>query len=538
MSDKQQRWLLAGLVLGILLEGLDSMIVGTAMPRIISDLNGLALYSWVFTAYMLTSTVATPIYGKLSDLYGRKPIFGTGMGLFLVASVLAGQAQSMEWLVIWRGVQGLGAGALLPVAISIIGESFSGAQRAKIQGAISTVYGLTSLIGPTLGGWITDGPGWRWAFYISVPVGLVALAILFSLKLPRPAAEPGTIKIDYLGAATLTLFTTTLLLGFVFGSDQTLGWTSLQSLLLFGLALAGLIGFGLVEARAADPIIPLAFFKNPVFVAASLGVFLVGAAMQSAANFLSLYIQGVRGESATNSGTAFTPMMLALIFGGVAGGIIISKTGKYKLLALCSLSIMGLGIGQLVLLDRHSGTLQTLAAMITLGLGTGGTFPVFIIALQNAVEIRFLGIASSLNTFFRQIGATIAVSVMGSILTSQLASQVPQQLKANLPGPAYDALQASGFRPEVQILTSSQGLTGLRQTLGDETFFNEVVTGLREALANSLHLIFIAAFVLAIGALLVGFFLKEIPLRHKNNESGTLATPMQQSNGEKEAMAS
>lgn len=538
MSDKQQRWLLVGLVLGVLLEGLDSMIVGTAMPRIISELNGLALYSWVFTAYMLSSTVATPIYGKLSDLYGRKPIFGTGMGLFLVASVLAGQAHSMEWLVIWRGVQGLGAGALLPVAISIIGESFSGSQRAKIQGAISSVYGLTSLVGPTLGGWITDGPGWRWAFYISVPVGLVALAILFSLKLPRPAADPGTIKIDYLGAATLALFTTSLLLGFVFGSDQNLGWTSFQSLLMFGLAAGGLISFGLVEAHAADPIIPLAFFRNPVFVVASLGVFLCGATMQSTANFLSLYIQGVKGESATNSGTAFTPMMLALIFGGVLGGVIISKTGRYKLFALSSLFIMVLGMGQLVWLNVHSSTLQTLAAMITLGLGIGGTFPVFIIALQNAFEARFLGIASSLNTFFRQIGGTIAVSVMGSILTAQLASQVPQQLQAHLTDPAYEALQAGGFRPDVQILTSSQGLSGLRQALGNDTLFNEIVSGLREALANSLHLIFMAAFGLAILALLVGFFLKEIPIRNQNNENDKLASPREPIGGESEALAS
>jgi len=513
----QKNFLLVGLLLGILLEGMDGLVLSTAMPRILADLDGLKLISWVFTSYMLTSVLSTPIYGKLSDLYGRKQFYIGGMALFMVASMLAGQAHSIEWLIFWRGVQGLGAGAMMPVAMSIAAEAFPGAERGKIQGILSGGFGISSLLGPTLGGWLTDGPGWRWAFYINVPLGLIVIAILLAVKLPVSAArqESGKIRIDYLGAATLMVFTTSLLLGFVFGGDETIGWVSTQTITMFGLALVSLVAFLLIERQAADPIIPLDFFKNPVFVVASLNGFFVGAAMFGSINYIALFIQGVQGDSATKSGTVITPMMLALVVGTVVAGQAITRFGKYRWLAVGFMLIMTLGVLQLVLLNVGSGSLEVLIAMITLGFGVGGSFPIFIIALQNAFEPRFLGTLNSLNGFFRQIGGTIGLSIQGSLLTAQLVAQVPERLKANLPGPAYDALNASGFKPSIQMLTSSEGLTGLQRAFNNDTIFNGVITSLRESLADSLHLLFIGSLLTAGLALLVSFFLKEVPLRWK-----------------------
>ncbi|HEX2911877.1 MAG TPA: MDR family MFS transporter [Chloroflexia bacterium] len=514
MSNNQKKLLLLGLFLGVVLEGLDGMILSTAMPRIISDLDGLKVISWVFTAYMLTSTLSTPIYGKLSDLYGRKQFYIGGMALFVIASMLAGQAHSIEWLIFWRGVQGLGAGAMMPIAASIASDVFTGPDRGKIQGIISGGFGISSVLGPTLGGWITDGPGWRWAFYINAPLGAAVIILLLSVSIPamnKPA--PGSIKVDYLGAATLMLFTTSLLLGFVFGGDETIGWSNLQTLSMFGLALVSLLGFILAESRASDPIVPLSFFRNPIFVVINVAGFFVGAAMFGAVNYISYFIQGVQGESATSSGTTVTPMMIALVIGTVVGGQLMTKLGKYRVLSLAFMAVMTVGVAQLVLLDVHSGKLEVLLAMITLGFGVGGSFPIFIIALQNAFDQRFLGTITSLSGFFRQIGATVSTSILGSVLTSQLAAQVPERLKANLPGPALDAMQAKGPLPGVQILTSSEGLGSLRQGIGNDAIYNGLVTGLREALTNSLHLVFIGSLGIAVVALVVCFFVKEIPLK-------------------------
>ncbi|NWJ97006.1 MAG: MFS transporter [Chloroflexi bacterium] len=515
MSQFHKRLLLVGLMLGILLEGLDGMILSTAMPRILADLDGLKVISWVFTSYMLTSVLSTPIYGKLSDLYGRKQFYIGGMVLFMVSSMLAGQAQSIEWLIFWRGAQGLGAGAMMPVAMTIAAEAFSGADRGKIQGILSGGFGISSVLGPTLGGWITDGPGWRWAFYINVPLGLITLAILLMVKIPAAEhqPQPHEIKIDYLGSAALMLFTTSLLLGFVFGGDATIGWTNFQTLAMFAITILSLIGFIVAERRAADPIIPLSFFKNPVFVVTNLSGFLIGAAMFGAITYISLFIQGVQGETATHSGTTITPMMLALVAGTVVGGQAVSRWGKYRLLAIGFMIIMFLGVLQLVFLDLHSGTLEVMVAMITMGFGIGGNFPVLIIALQNAFEPRFLGTLNSLSGFFRQIGGTVGISIQGSILTADLATQVSNRMKVNLPGPAYDAMTAQGFSPNIQILTSSEGLTALKAGIGNEFLYNGIVTSLREALTNSLHLLFIGSLAISVLALLSTFFLKELPLK-------------------------
>lgn len=515
MSKTQKNLLLVSLMLGILLEGLDGMILSTAMPRIIADLNGLKLISWVFTSYMLTSVLTTPIYGKLSDLYGRKQFYIGGMAIFVIASMVAGQAQSIEWLIFWRGVQGIGAGAMMPVAMTIAAEVFAGPERSKIQGIMSGGFGISSVVGPTLGGWITDGPGWRWAFYINLPLGVIVIGILLALRLPVSDARQAKkeIHIDYFGAASLMLCTTSLLLGFVFGSDETMGWTNWETLLAFGLSVVGLVAFIFAESRAKDPIISLDFFKNPVFVVANLAGFLSGVAMFGAINYIALFVQGVQGESATNSSTVITPMMIALVIGTIVAGQLIARTGKYRLAAIVFMLIMAVGVGQLVLLDIRSGTWQVLGAMVTLGFGLGGTFPTFIVAIQNAFDRRHLGTVNSLAGFFRQIGGTVGISIMGSYLATQLATEVPQRLQANLPAPVVEAFSKQGGIPSVQILTSSNGLEMLKKGVNNDQIFNGIVLSLREALTDSLHLVFIGSLIVAALGLAVTVFLKELPLQ-------------------------
>lgn len=516
MSKTHQRLLLVGLMLGVLLEGLDSTILSTAMPRIVSDLNGLTLISWVFTAYMLTSVIVTPIYGKLSDLYGRKPFYLGGMALFVVASMVAGQAQSIEWLIFWRGVQGAGAGAMMPIAHSIIGDVFSGPANGKAQAAVGAGFALSSLIGPLLGGWLTDGPGWRWAFYINAPLGLLVIGLLLAIKLPATTGNrvgKSRVQIDYLGSATLMLTTLALLLGFVFGGDATLGWLHPQTLAMFGLALAGVIGFSFIEKHAADPILPLHFLKNPVFVVLSLVGFLSGAMMYIALNYTALFVQGVQGNSATSSGTAITPLMLAMVVGMFFGGHALGHLGKYRGLSIFLIGLMALGMLQMALLNAGSGSFQMIVAMATVGFGFGGSFPVLVVALQNAFPTRYMGTVNSLNDFNRLMGGAVGTSILGSVLAASLSGQVSAVLTGKLSGPALSALTNSGVKLDAQILTSGEGLTRLRQSLGNEQLYNQVIAALREALANSLNTVFIGGLVIALIALVAVFFLKEIPLR-------------------------
>lgn len=518
MSKGQQRLLLGGLMLGVLLEGLDGTILSTAMPRIVSDLKGLSMISWVFTAYMLTSVVVTPIYGKLSDLYGRKLFYVGGMALFVAASMVAGQAQSIEWLIFWRGVQGLGAGAMMPIAHSIISDVFNGPANGRAQGAIGAGFALSSVIGPFLGGWLTDGPGWRWTFYINAPLGLVVIGLMLVIKLPATSGShgrEGRIKVDYWGAISLMLTTLAGLLGFVFGGDATLGWGHPQTLIMFGLAIAGLVSFAFVEKKAADPILPLHFLKNPVFVVLSMVGFLSGAILYVTLNYTALFVQGVQGNSATSSGAAITPLMLAMVVGTFAGGHALGHLGKYRVLAIFFVALMALGMFQMTLLTQASSSWQVIIAMATVGFGFGGSFPVFIIALQNAFPTRFMGTLNSLNDFYRLIGGAVGTSILGSVLAASLTSQVPSKLAAHLPAQTLANLESTGFKPDAQILTSSEGLATLQNSLGNEQLYNQVVSGLKEALANSLNLIFIGGFIAALVALIAVFFLKEIPLRWK-----------------------
>src|SRR5258708_4929112 len=382
-----------GVLMVMLLASLDQTIVSTAMPRIIADLQGFDRYTWVSTAYLLTSTVMVPIYGKLSDLLGRKPIFLFGVVVFLAGSALSGTAQSMNQLILFRAFQGIGAGALIPIAITIVGDLFTPRERGKWQGLTGGVFGLSAIIGPTLGGWITQNTTWRWIFYVNLPIGIAALLVL------------GTVP---------------LLLGFTFAGSQY-DWLSPQIIGLFAGAVVALTAFVFYEARlerrGGQPIIEPGLFKNSVFSVSTVVTMIFGMGLFGSIFFIPLFVQGVIGGSATNSGLILTPLLLTSVVGSIVSGQLVSRLGKYKWIAILGMLVSVAGTLLLVRLDVNATNNDVLLAMLVLGLGLGFGMALYTLIVQNALPTK-IGQATAALTFFRQIGGTIALAAMGSVMTA------------------------------------------------------------------------------------------------------------------------
>jgi EmrB/QacA subfamily drug resistance transporter len=410
--------LVGALMLGTFLAALDSTVVGTAMPTIVGKLGGVSLFSWVIAAYLLTSTTTVPVYGKLSDLYGRKPVLLVGIGLFLFGSVLCGLSQSMVQLIVFRAVQGLGAGAVLPITITIVGDLFTIEQRARLQGAFSSVWGVSSIAGPALGALITESVGWRWVFYINLPVGLLC-ALLIATMLNENVVRRRH-EIDYIGAATLTGGLTALLLGLLQGGEAW-AWLSGQSLSIFALALLLLAWFVRQETRAAEPILPLSLFRNRIIAVASIAGMLSGGVMFGVTSFVPLFAQGVRGGTARDAGLVLIPMSLGWTVGSVITGRVIVRRGYRPAILVGGCCLL---VGGVLLLavtrDSHLALLLTLLTLI--GLGMGFSNSAFIISLQNAVSWSQRGVATATNQFSRTIGGSVGVAVMGAVLNSRWRS--------------------------------------------------------------------------------------------------------------------
>jgi EmrB/QacA subfamily drug resistance transporter len=517
MSKKQSTLLLLGLLLGVLLEALDGTIVSTAMPKIVSDLDGVSLLSWVFSAYILTSTVSTPIYGKLSDMYGRMPFYLGGMSIFMLGSIACGAAQDMTQLIIFRGVQGLGAGAMMPLAIALAQTVFGPTERGKIQAAISGAFGISSVIGPTLGGLIVDNLSWRWVFYFSVPFGILSIVLLY-FNLPeagrRSFETSGKKSIDYRGALALIVGSAALMLGFQWGGDSTLGWTNWQTLLTFGIAILCLAGFILAEQRALDPIVPLKTFSNRTFTVGVLSSFLVGGAMMAIFSYLPLFMQGVLQVSATNSGTIITPAMLAMVVGvGVTGSTVGRKIQRYKWMAVAAGVIMLVAAALMMTLDMNSAQWTVIIYMILFGFGLGITYPLYSIIVSTSMERRFLGVSLSLLTFFRNMGSAVSVALLGSILVGQLKSEIPTQLALNVPANVVAKLPVQSLTEAgLNGLTNPMALAAMRRSFNavdpSGQLFGQVVEALRAALSNATHVMFVGGTLIAVLALLVTFGLK------------------------------
>jgi EmrB/QacA subfamily drug resistance transporter len=486
---------LPGLLLAILLAMLDQLIVGTALPRIVGDLGGVAHLSWVVTAYVLASTVTTPLYGKLGDLYGRKKLFMASIVIFLAGSALSGLAQSMTQLIGFRALQGLGAGGLMVGAIAILGELVSPRERGKYMGYIMAVMMIATIGGPLAGGFITDHFSWRWVFYINLPIGGVTLVYLARvLRLPLHRTEH---KIDYLGAGLLAVAATAIVLVSTWGGTQY-AWGSGRIIGLAVLALASAVAFLLVEARAAEPMLPLRLFRNRNFSLVAGLSFLVGLAMFGAITFLPLYQQTVQGASATVSGLLLTPMMVGVMVTSIIAGQITSRTGRYKALPIVGSVGMGAGMYLLSMLGVATTRVNSGLFFVVLGLGMGLLMQTTSLMAQNSVQLKDIGVASSSRLFFQQIGGSIGVSVFGAIFARRLTDA----LSARLPGAD---IHASGGQ------LNPATVAGLPPAVRHDVFF---------AIAHAIDGVFIWSLPAMAAALVVALFIKEIPLRGQAGAPG------------------
>ena len=407
----------AGLMVTLLLAALDQTIVATALPKIVGDLGGITQYSWVFTAYMLTSTVTVPLYGKLGDVYGRKNLFLFAIVVFLVGSALCGASTSMTELVIFRAVQGIGAGGLFPLSLAVIGNIVPPRDRGKWQGLIGAVFAAASIVGPAIGGFIVDNTSWRWVFLVNLPVGGLAL-IVISFTMPRRAPLTDH-SIDWLGAGVLAGGVGALLLGLVWGGRQH-PWGSAQVVGSFVAAAVLLAAFGVVERRAREPILPFEILRNPIVAGSVVCMALVGMAMFGTISYVPLFVQGVIGTSATSSGVVLTPLMLGAVTTSLLTGQLVSRTGRYRWNAILGPVVLTIGM---VLLWRMSVTTTNAQAarnMVIAGIGIGSMMQVFVLSVQNAVPRSLIGSATALTQFGRQMGATLGVTVMGVLVNHGL----------------------------------------------------------------------------------------------------------------------
>jgi EmrB/QacA subfamily drug resistance transporter len=512
-----------GLMLALLLAALDQTIVGTAMPRIIADLHGFDQYAWVTTAYLLTSTAVVPISGKLSDMYGRKLFLcGSTVG-FVLTSALCGLSQDMNQLIVFRGLQGVAAGVLTSTIFTVISQIFPPAERARFQGLFSGIFGLASIIGPLIGGYLTDNLSWRWVFYVNLPVGILALTVLLrSFPNIKPASRAR--HIDFLGAVMLVVGVVPLLMALSLGGNS-FAWNSPVIIGLFAFSAVMLVLFGLVESRAIEPIIPLNLFRNSIISVSIIAMMLMAAGMFGTILFIPLYIQGVIGTSATQSGTVLMPMMITMIGSSIISGQIIGRTGRYKLPGLFGMVVMAFGLYQLSQMGADADYLTVVRNMIIVGLGMGPTMPVFTLAAQNAVKVNQLGVVTSLTQFARSMGSTIGVALFGSILTNQFTPAFHAALSAEIVSAIPQQILAAFDNP--QVLLSPEVADALRQqvlALGPQggPLFDALYSAIRVGLVAALHDVFLLGALLGVLGVITVLFLKEIPLRRSFAPSSSI----------------
>lgn len=501
MTHRQILLVLSGLMLGMFLAALDQTIVATALPTMAGELGGLEHLSWVVTAYLLTSTVSAPLYGKVSDLYGRKIVFQFAIVTFLIGSVLAGMSQSMGQLIAFRAIQGIGAGGLIVMALTVVGDVLSPRDRGRYQGYFGAVFALASVAGPLLGGFFVDNLSWRWVFYVNLPIGLIALVVVgVVLDLPfHRVSRP----VDYLGSALLVGGVSALLLVTVWGGSEY-DWGSPTILGLAGAGIVLILLFLAQERRAEEPLLPLRLFRDRTFTITSAAGFIVGVGMFGGIVFLPLFLQIVMGASPTNSGLLLTPLMAGIVVASTMSGRLISRTGRYKVFPLIGTCLMALGLWLLSTMGPETTILQVSIYMLVLGVGVGQVLQVLVIAVQNAVDARDLGIATSSATFFRSLGGSFGTALFGAILTSRLA--------ADLAGALPDGVEAAGD------MTGSVGLIaqlpdGVREAVVE--VFSDAITGA-----------FAVAVPLALFALLLIIFLPERPLREVAHVGSGQAEPI------------
>jgi EmrB/QacA subfamily drug resistance transporter len=510
VSNRARIEILIAVLLGLFLSALDQTIVGPILPRIVSELHGSDYYTWVVTAYLLTSTVTVPIYGKLSDLFGRKPMLMTGIGLFLVGSALSGLSQTMWQLILFRAIQGLGAGALFPISLAVIGDLFTPRERGKYQGLFGAVFGIAFLVGPGLGGTITDNYSWHWVFYVNLPLGLIALGVIAWL-LPTVRRPDAARNIDYAGVLTFAAGVVPILIGLTNAENGDWGSVGVWGLILLGVAFLAL--FVWVESRAKEPMIPLHLFRIRSFTISMIAVFTAMFGFFGAVVFLPLWYQVVQGASATASGYKLMPFLFGLILSSVVSGQVVSRTGHYKWLAAGALGLAAIGVALMTQLRADTPDLMLWAWMFTAGVGIGPSMAVFTIIVQNAVPFSELGAATSDLTLFRQIGGTVGLTVAftlfrnflswDAIRTQLINAGAPAQFVPTTPPASFDAGQLTN------VSGNGGGLLSQIPAQFQSIFLDGFHRAFSIALANSMWL---GAGALVVAVISVSL-LHELPLR-------------------------
>jgi EmrB/QacA subfamily drug resistance transporter len=539
LDQRTKMTIMIAIMAAMLFAALNQTIVGTALPRIISELGGMDYYSWVFTIYMLTSSITAILVGKLSDMYGRKPFILLGIGIFIIGSFLNGTSTDIVQLIVYRGLQGFGGGMIMSSAYTVIGDLFAPRERGRWQGLMSAAFGLASVFGPTLGGYMVDHAPWHWVFWVFLPFGIVAFGLIWKLfpKVPRRETAP----VDYFGSIFLTVSMVPMLLAFSWAGTKY-AWGSIQVFLLFGISLAALAVFLYVEKVAKSPVLPLRLFRSSVFTISNLAGFTMGAGMFGAIMYMPFFVQGVMGTSATLSGYVTMPMTLSLVAGSALGGQLISRTGKYKWLAIGGLVIMTVGMFTMSMMNTETGIPFAIFNMILVGIGLGTAMPVFTLTVQNDVKQELLGVATASSQLFRSLGGTIGVSVMGTVLSHRMMSKM-LELSGGMGAGGAETGGAGAVSPEIarnlealknpQVLVDPAKLEQIRASLpaSMQDVFTQLLAMVKESLSYSLSGVFLTGAIIVIFSVVLTFFLKEVPLRsgkktrganesEKSNETG------------------
>ena len=529
LSHRQILTILSGLMMGMFLASLDQTIVSTAIRTISDDLHGLSEQAWATTAYLITSTISTPLYGKLSDLYGRKPFFLAAITIFITGSAACTFSTSMIELAAFRAFQGLGAGGLMSLALAIIGDIVPPRERAKYQGYILAVFATSSVLGPLVGGFLAGQntilgiAGWRWVFLVNVPIGVVALFVVAKvLNVPHNRREH---RVDWWGAITIAVGVVPLLL--VAEQGQTWGWTSLRSLACFAIGIIGVIAWILIERRMGDDaLIPMRLFGNKVFSRTSLLSVLVGAGMFGGMLMIPQYLQIVKGASPTKSGLLMLPLMLGMMSASIATGQLIARTGRYKIFPMIGTALMTIAMVLFQLeVQWNTPLLETMVYMLLLGIGLGFTMQTLTLAVQNAVPAQDMGVATASATFFRQLGATAGTAIFLSVLFSNVGGKIQSAFTSAAKTPAFQAavhdpsvMANPANQPVVEMLRHPGASGGGSTAVLNDSSFIQKLTGVfadpfKQGFADSMHTVFMLGAIVTAVAFVLVFFIKEVPLR-------------------------
>ena len=519
LPHRRKMQILFAIMLGLFLSALDQTIVGTALPRIVGDLNGTnELYTWVITSYLLAATITGVFYGKLSDIWGRRLMLLIGITIFLIGSALSGLSWSMESLIVFRGIQGIGAGAIFPISLAVIGDLFTPRERGRYQGLFGAVFGIASIIGPLLGGWLTDTFSWHWIFYVNLPIGAVALFIIYRF-LPSVHGERPTRNLDYAGAVVFAVGVIFLLLGLT--NKQTAPWDAFEvgGYLIIAAVLTPIFLF--IESRAAEPIVPLDLFRNRSYAVTILATFLAAIGFFGAIIFLPRWFQFVKGVSPTESGLQTVALLAGVILSSILSGYLVSRSGRYKWIVTGALSVMAIGILLLTGLTARTELPVLWAWMFIAGVGIGPTLSVFTIVVQSVVPFERLGVATGNLTFFRQIGGSVGLAIVGTLFAESFASRLgPSLADSGVPPEQVGAVAqlASSGTDITQV--GGQGLAAeLAQVPALQGFVDQIVTGIHQAFSLAVADTFwfgLGTTLVALVVVAVG--LKEVQLRGRANE--------------------